>query len=65
MMTDRLHECSVCKTRAPWSRTWQWYGSWTELEAGKPQVKTCSSLCRKKAAQTGLVPTNAPLLDDE
>lgn len=55
----RQHRCTVCDKVAPWSRAWRWYGSYSQLDDGKPVVKTCSDGCRREAKRRGLVPRNA------
>lgn len=59
-----IHECTVCGHRDAWRDSWQWYGSWALLDDSKPIVKICSEGCRVEAVRRGLVPKNAPRLDD-
>lgn len=44
----RLHICSVCQTRGPWTESWGWYGSWKDIDEGRPVKKFCSDECRGK-----------------
>lgn len=65
---DRVWTCSVCATRAPWTDTHRWYGSYSDLEGGRSGtaktsiVVTCSDGCREFAAVKDLVPDDAVLL---
>lgn len=50
--TERqTHTCSVCGRRAQWGSSWTWWGSWRDLDDGKPVYKFCSDACRQKAAE--------------
>ncbi len=55
----KLHECSACWMRAPWGPSWGWYGSYAEMEDGKPVVKLCSDACWSDAKRRGIIPPNA------
>lgn len=45
----QLYECSVCHKREAWGDTWCWYGSYADLDEGRPVVNFCSSECRATA----------------
>jgi hypothetical protein len=44
------HECSVCHTTDAWCGSWQWFGSYKDLDDGLPVVRTCSDKCRAQIA---------------
>lgn len=48
-VSDAVHCCSVCGTVGLWGPSWQWFGSYKDLDEGKPIVKVCSEACKKKA----------------
>ena len=60
----RIHECTVCGGRGPWSDKWCWYGSYRDFEAGRPIVELCSENCRHGAVARGLVPRDAKKIDE-
>lgn len=43
-----IHQCSVCDTIGPWRDGWSWFGSESDLKAGRPIRKFCSSQCWPK-----------------
>ncbi len=56
----KIHECSVCEKREAWTDSWIWYGSYQDLEDGKPIEKFCSELCKEREAmRTAPVPDKA------
>lgn len=42
----KVHQCSVCNDRGPWTDDWSWFGSWKAVDDGKPIKKFCSKECR-------------------
>lgn len=42
---SREYICDVCGKREPWSASWQWWGSYLDLDEGAV-VHTCSDECR-------------------
>jgi hypothetical protein len=42
----KIHQCSVCKARGPWTDDWSWYGCFADLDEGRAIMKFCSSNCR-------------------
>ena len=46
----RSHECSMCGKVEPWNEeVWAWFGSYMDLDDGKPIIKVCSEECRETA----------------
>ena len=58
-----IHQCSVCGARDAWREGWQWYGSYKDMDEGKPILKMCGDQCRVKAVADKMVPRNAPCDD--
>lgn len=50
------HTCSICGKIEPWSESWSWFGSYKELEDGKPILKFCSDVCKQGAIMLGKAP---------
>lgn len=50
---ERYHTCSVCRKMGKWTASWSWYGSYKDLDDGKPIIKVCSEKCRKAAGIIG------------
>lgn len=50
--TDRdgraLHCCCVCGKLETWTGDWSWYGSYRDVDDGKPLAKFCSASCKAK-----------------
>lgn len=42
-----LHRCDICQACGPWTESWTWFGSYADLDDGKPVVKLCSKSCRE------------------
>lgn len=60
----RLHTCAACAKLAPWDEGWSWYGSYADIDDGKPVAKFCSDPCRKEGKRRGLMPRNARWHDE-
>lgn len=43
--TGRVHTCSTCRTVSVWTDGWSWFGSYKEIDDGKPVLKFCSNAC--------------------
>lgn len=41
------HCCSVCGRIAPWGERWSWFGSYQDIDDGKPVAKFCTDKCKK------------------
>jgi hypothetical protein len=48
-ISGRIHTCSVCGLQDVWGETWQWYGSYNDIDDGNPITKVCSEACRREA----------------
>ena len=46
-MNPQQHVCTVCGKRGGWSDSWQWYGSYNDMDAGTI-AKLCSAECRAR-----------------
>ena len=47
-----LHICSICGKHAEWGKSWEWYGSYQQLEDHPLKtIKVCSKKCKDKAIQ--------------
>ena len=42
-----VYTCSVCGKVSIWGDSWSWYGSYKELDDGKPIITVCSEKCKK------------------
>lgn len=42
-----LHVIAGCGRREHWNENWMWYGSYRDLEDGKPVEKFCSEECAR------------------
>lgn len=40
-----IHTCSTCGAQGPWTEDWSWYGSYNDLDEGRPVEKYCSKAC--------------------
>lgn len=49
----RIYECDQCHRRGPWTDDWRWFGSWADLDDGKPVLKFCSRACGDAYAPEG------------
>lgn len=45
----RLHSCTICGNVGEWGPTWQWKGSWRDLDEDRPVVKVCCDECKEEA----------------
>lgn len=62
------HQCCMCGKRDDWRSSWIWYGSYKDLDDGKPVKKFCSRSCAEKAAEehgTSPVPSDIEMAADE
>jgi hypothetical protein len=46
----QIHTCTVCGKEDFWSDDWQWFGSYRDLDDGKPIEKFCSERCLERHA---------------
>lgn len=46
--SGKVHTCAICGTQGEWKKPWTWYGSYKELDDGKPILKFCSDVCAKQ-----------------
>jgi hypothetical protein len=61
-----LRMCTVCGTRGAWGPGWCWYGSWRDVDEGRPYTIVCSDVCRAKhAAALQVDPEPVDNLTDE
>jgi len=58
----KLHRCDSCGTVDAWTKDWQWYGSYNDMELGKVVV-TCSQTCRDGERTKTLI-DNMPRVDN-
>ena len=62
---QRLWRCNGCASLEPWSANHTWYGSWKDLDESGKVVIACSDQCRTELIGIGLIPKDAPQLDDD
>jgi len=43
----RSYTCGECGKIEAWLPSWRWYGSWQDLEDGKPVLHFCSDACQE------------------
>ena len=46
-----LHRCCMCPSFGPWGDTWEWFGSFRDVEDGVPVAKFCAPDCRLRFGQ--------------
>ena len=51
--SGQQHTCTVCRVVGPWGPSWQWYGSYRDLDEGRPVAKICSDACRRSLRGKG------------
>lgn len=44
----QTYTCAVCETESAWLKSWIWYGSWQDLEEGKPVLYFCGEECQER-----------------
>lgn len=58
------HTCTVCGASGPWTARWRWFGSYSEIEAGKVVPRFCNAACYAQVAHT-IVPRMPTAAYDE
>ena len=43
----KIYKCDICFRTDYWDDSWQWFGSYKDLDNQKPILITCSYKCRK------------------
>lgn len=52
----RHHRCDGCGQLGPWTDSWQWYGSYNDLDNGRRVLKMCSEACHETIKAQGGAP---------
>lgn len=54
--SGQVHTCTACRQSGPWSDSWEWFGSYCDVDGGRPILKTCSYPCREEIKRQGGAP---------
>lgn len=46
----KTHQCSYCEKVEAWLPSWIWWGSYADLDEGRPVLKFCSDDCKERYA---------------
>ena len=60
-VSDVLHTCSLCGKVERWGETWEWYGSYKDIDDGKPIIKVCGQPCKAQPEEIKKAMTRAQI----